>query len=331
MPVQERDYAKGGSDADTAAAPQGWLAKLNQVGEKHATAIIAVSTGLIILTVLLFAKGAYDRSQIERAELELGKAASVEQLAGLKTKFGSGPLAPRILYKLAARYADDGKLESAQNEYREFLNRFPQDALQPRVALALKSIEANLEFERERKPLLAKAEGLQSHPLQLPRAKDPRLEYGPVHEPNPQAEIEIAGGVVKVELLEDEAPNAVANFVALAEQKYFDGLKIDFAGGDERLQTQPKAEGALEALLAYEATTRAAEAGSLVLVKKGLDNQAGGFQILLRSVPDLKDATVFGLVQELGLPVLRTLKKDDVVKSVKVVSKRGHAYEPKRK
>jgi cyclophilin family peptidyl-prolyl cis-trans isomerase len=329
MPVQERDYAKNGPDAP--AAPQGWLAKLNEVGEKHATAIIAVSTGLIILTVLLFAKGAYDRSQIERGEAELGKATSAEQLSALKTKFGSGPLAPRILYRLACQYADDGKLESAANEFREFLKRFPQDAMQPRAALALQAVERNLEFEKERKPLLAKADALQSHPTQLPKARDPRLELGPVHEPNPLAELELGGGVVKVELLEDEAPNAVANFIALAEQKYFEGLKLDFVGNDERLQTQPKAEAPLDALLAYEVSAREAEAGSLVLVKKGIDNQAGGFQILLRSVPDLKDVTVFGRVVEPGLAILRTLKKDDPIKSVKIVSKRAHPYEPKRK
>jgi len=328
MPVQQKDAPQG--DART-AAPTGWLAKLNEIGEKHATAIIAVSTGLIILTVLLFAKGAYDRSQSERAELELGKASGIEQIAALKTKFGSGPLAPRILYKLANAYADDGKLENAKNEYREFLNRFPQDPLQPRVALAMKSVEDNLEFERDRKPLIAKADGLQSHPLQMPKAKDARLEYGPVHEPAPQVEIEIGGATLKVELHEDEAPNAVANFIALAEQKYFDGLKVEFVGGDERLQTLPRAENALDAVLAHEATTRGAEAGSLVCVKKGADNQAGGFQILLRSLPELKDATVFGAAAPGSIPVLRTLKKDETIKAVRVVSKRSHPYEPKRK
>ena len=113
--------------------------------------------------------------------------------------------------------------------------------------------------------------------------------------------------------------------------KDFEGLKVDFVGNDERLQTQPKAEAPLDALLAYEVSAREAEAGSLILVKKGADNQAGGFQILLRSVPDLKDVTVFGRVVEPGLAILRTLKKDDPIKSVKVVSKRAHPYEPKRK
>ena len=51
------------------------------------------------------------------------------------------------------------------------------------------------------------------------------------------------------------------------------------------------------------------------------------FQILLKPQPDLKDATVFGTVTE-GMLNLQGVKKDDVIKSVTVVSKRDHAYEP---
>src|SRR5687767_955798 len=104
MPVQERDFMKPGADPTAPGGPA-WLTRLNEIGERHATAIIAVSTGLIILTVLLFAKGAYDRSQLERAEQELAKAASVETLEALKAKYSDTPVAPRIIYKLANRYA----------------------------------------------------------------------------------------------------------------------------------------------------------------------------------------------------------------------------------
>ena len=108
MPVQERDFMKPGADPAAPGGPS-WLARLNEIGERHATAIIAVSTGLIILTVLLFAKGAYDRSQIERAEQDLSKAATVESLEALKAKYGDTPVASRIVYKLANKYAEDGK------------------------------------------------------------------------------------------------------------------------------------------------------------------------------------------------------------------------------
>ena len=56
MAVQERDYMKGPGAASAPGAAPKLLDRLNEIGEKHATAIIAVSTGLIILTVLIFAK-----------------------------------------------------------------------------------------------------------------------------------------------------------------------------------------------------------------------------------------------------------------------------------
>jgi hypothetical protein len=80
MAVQERDYMKGPESAP-AEVPGGrpkLLDRLNELGERHATAIIAISTALIILTVLIFAKHFYDKSQIERAEQELASAESIE-------------------------------------------------------------------------------------------------------------------------------------------------------------------------------------------------------------------------------------------------------------
>src|SRR5947207_10628299 len=116
MAVQERDYMKGPAPAP-GQAPK-LLDRLNELGEKHATAIIAVSTGLIILTVLIFAKYFYDKSQVERAEQELTSAESVDQLVGLKTKYGTTPVASRIVFRLANKYYEDGKLDQARNEYK---------------------------------------------------------------------------------------------------------------------------------------------------------------------------------------------------------------------
>src|SRR6516164_4629822 len=105
MAVQERDYMKGPDSAPSAPGGRSpkWLDRLNEIGERHATAIIAVSTGLIILTVLIFAKYFYDKSQVERAETELTTAETAEQLTELKTKYGSTPVGSRIVFKLANR------------------------------------------------------------------------------------------------------------------------------------------------------------------------------------------------------------------------------------
>src|SRR5579862_1040792 len=145
MAVKEQDSPKSASTAP-GSAPK-LLDRLNELGERHATAIIAVSTGLIILTVLIFAKYFYDKAQVERAEQELASAETVDQLVGLKTKYGSTPVAPRILFRLANKYYEDGKLDQARNEYKEFQTRFPQDRLGVFVTRALNSVDRNARFD----------------------------------------------------------------------------------------------------------------------------------------------------------------------------------------
>jgi cyclophilin family peptidyl-prolyl cis-trans isomerase len=324
MAVQQKDSPKGAASAVPGAGPK-LLDRLNEIGERHATAIIAVSTGLIILTVLIFAKYFYDKAQVERAEQELSAADTVEQLTGLKSKFGSTPVAPRIVFRLANKYYEDGKLDLARNEYKDFQARFPQDRLSVFVARALNSLEHNAKFDSEGKEARLKQYELAPHPRQLADLKDPRFQWGPFPEVKPVVEIELPGGPVTAELFEDEAPNAVAAFVKLADQKAFDGVKWEMVGGDERLQAQAKADADLT--LAAEDSKKAPDAYALVLVKKDAGVAGGQFQILLRPVPDLKDATVFGQVTK-GADLLKAVKKDDAVKSVKVISKRGHAYEP---
>jgi cyclophilin family peptidyl-prolyl cis-trans isomerase len=329
MAVQERDYMKGPDSAPP--APMGgspkWLDRLNEIGERHATAIIAVSTGLIILTVLIFAKYFYDKSQVERAEVELSSAETVEQLTELKKKFGSTPVGSRIVFRLANRYYEDGKLDLARTEYKEFQTKYPQDRLFVFVTRALNSLERNAKFDSEGKEARLKEYRLLSHPRQLSETKDPRTQWGPLLPANPVVQIELGSGLVKAELFEEEAPNAVAAFIKLAGQKYFDGLKWEVVGNNERLQSQAKTENAVDLTLALEDSKKPAEAYSLVLVKKDAGVAGNQFQILLKSLPDLKDATVFGTVTE-GMAPLSGVKKDDVIKSVTVLSKRDHPYEP---
>jgi peptidyl-prolyl cis-trans isomerase B (cyclophilin B) len=325
MAVQERDFMKGPAPAP-GSAPK-LLDRLNDLGERHATAIIAVSTGLIILTVLIFAKYFYDKAQVERAEQELSAADSIDQLAGLKVKYGTTPVAPRILFRLANKYYEDGKLDLARNEYKEFQSRYPNDRLSAFVVRALNSLEKNARFDSEGKEARLKQYLLSPHPRQLADVKDPRLQWGPLPEGRPVVQIELAGGTVTAELFEDDAPNAVAAFVKLAEQKYFDGVKWDMIGGDERIQTQAKAEGGVDLTLAAEDSKHPADAFALVLAKRDSGVAGSQFQILLRAVLDLRDATVFGTVTQ-GADLLRSVKKDDTIKSVKLISKRSHPYEP---
>src|SRR5207249_4912808 len=150
---------------------------------------------------------------------------------------------------------------------KEFQTRYPQDRLGVFVIRALDSLEKNVKFDSEGKEARLKAYRLLSHPRQFADAKDPRYQWGPERPVTPVVEIELASGTVKAELFEDEAPNAVAAFIKLAGQKYFDGLKWELVG-DDRLQTSLKTEGAVDLLLAREDTKKPAEAYSPVLAKK---------------------------------------------------------------
>ncbi len=330
MGVADRDYTQAAEPGAPAPAPAaGWLARLNEYGEKHATAIITVSTILIIVTVILFAKVRYDIAQRESAERDLAEASTVTRLLEIKSKYGATPVASRILYRLAGKYADEGKIDVALNEYREFKSRFPGDPLIEVVDGAIRRLEENRQFDQERREMRLKEHKLQTHPRQFSDLKDPRFEWGPKLQPRPVAELDAGTGTVKIELDEDAAPNAVAHFVRLCDEKGFDGAKLDLVNADERLHV--KAGKPPDFTLPYEKTEREPEDYSLVLLRKegAEENLAGQFQILLRRPAGLKDVTVFGKVTD-GAPFLSKIKKDDPVKSLKVASRRDHPYEVKQ-
>lgn len=323
MAVRERDYMKSRAAEPDAPEARGWLARLNDFGERHALAIIVASTVLVIFTVLVFAKHFYDKARAERAEEELSTAAGVEALRALKEKYLSTPAGPRILYRLANRYYADGKLESARAEYREFQERFPGHALIPEVERALRSLEADLAFAEREKEKRFKAARLQTHPHQLAAAKDAQPPWGPARPSRPVLELDTGAGLVKIELFEDQAPKAAAHVLKLLEEKYWEGASWDVAGDGARLHLLPRADKPAGDPVPFEDTGRPAEAYSLVLVRKegAAENLPGQFQILLRAQPDLKGVTVFGTVTE-GAPHLSALKKGDTLKAARLLTPR---------
>jgi len=327
MAVKETSAAKGTEPASVGGRASAWMARLNDFGEKHATPIIAISTVLTILTVTLFATYFYRRAQNERAEQELGESTSVQNLRELRSKYGSTPVAPRILYRLANQLYEEGKLEEAKKEYEEFQNLYPLDPLKERATAALRSLETNLRFQQDERDRKFKESKLQTHPRLLADSKDPRFGFGPTLQPRPTVELEIGAGTSRVvlELYPDEAPKAVAAFLKWVDDKLFDGVKLDTVNNDERLATVAKPADPV----AFEATPRPAEINSLVLVRKdgGGENLGGQFQVLLKDLPDLKDVTIFGQVRE-GALALKSLKKDDIIKTARVLTRRGEVKAP---
>lgn len=161
----------------------------------------------------------------------------------------------------------------------------------------------------------------------------------------PRVLLKTAQGDIELELFENEAPNTVANFIALVEKGFYDGLTFHRVlpnfmaqGGD------PKGDGSGGPgyRIPDECTLpnhRLHFRGSLSMAKTA-EPDSGGSQFFLTFVPtrflDGKH-TVFGRVVK-GIEVLAKLQRrdpesDDQIPADKILKaqvlrKRPHAYEP---
>ena len=164
----------------------------------------------------------------------------------------------------------------------------------------------------------------------------------------PQVKFTTSKGDITIELFEDEAPNTVANFVRLVEDKFYDGLKFHRViegfvaqGGD------PKGDGTGGPGYQIKCECDEIEArrhfvGSLRMAHSGKDTGGSQFFICLSrtSILDGKH-TVFGRVTD-GIEVLDRLSRNytdrapipnadsDVIKTAEVTRKREHDYKPEK-
>ena len=154
----------------------------------------------------------------------------------------------------------------------------------------------------------------------------------------PRAEILTERGRIVVELLEDDAPNTVANFVKLAESKFFDGLRFhrvigDFMvqGGDPRSvdPNDPRiGAGGPGYRMKSQTGSRHHWRGTLSMANSGPDTDGSQFFITVKPCPHLDGKhSVFGRVLE-GQEVADAVKPWDLIKSIRVLRKRSHPYVP---
>lgn len=155
-------------------------------------------------------------------------------------------------------------------------------------------------------------------------------------------------GDIEILMLENEAPNTVANFISLVEKKYYDGLKFHRVlpgfmaqGGCPNSRENVSAVGSggpgyVIPCECYGENVRRHFAGSLSMAHAG--RNTGGSQFFLTHLPTSHlnpepgktegVHTVFGRTIK-GLDVILALEKDDEIKSAVVVRKRNHKYVPK--
>ncbi len=158
----------------------------------------------------------------------------------------------------------------------------------------------------------------------------------------PRAELVTSRGTIVVELFENEAPNTVANFIALARAGYYDGTRFHRVipnfmaqGGDPNSRPGaegPPGQGGPGYRIPDEVDREGARkhfTGTLAMAKTNEPNSGGSqFYITHTATPHLNGKhTVFGRVLD-GLEVARALEPDDQLESVTVIRKRDHEYVP---
>jgi cyclophilin family peptidyl-prolyl cis-trans isomerase len=147
-------------------------------------------------------------------------------------------------------------------------------------------------------------------------------------------------GNMKFELFEDDAPNAVANFITLAESGFYNGQnfhrvipKFMAQGGDPLSKDnipQNDGTGGPGYKIKTDLSKRKHFSGVLSFANSGLDTD--GSQFFITVVPTFwlngKHA-VFGRILE-GMSVAEGIAKGDEIRSIEVISKRKHKYTVKK-
>ncbi|MDO4576333.1 MAG: peptidylprolyl isomerase [Planctomycetia bacterium] len=162
----------------------------------------------------------------------------------------------------------------------------------------------------------------------------------------PRVLVRTTAGDLELELFENEAPNTVANFIALVEKGFYDGLTFHRVlpgfmaqGGD------PKGDGTGGPGYAIPCETDTPNArkhfrGTLSMAHAGKDT--GGSQFFITFVPTQSldgKHTAFGRVVR-GMSTLTKIQRIDPerpypgivptkIVEMKVLRKRDHAYTPK--
>jgi cyclophilin family peptidyl-prolyl cis-trans isomerase len=164
----------------------------------------------------------------------------------------------------------------------------------------------------------------------------------------PRVKLSTSAGDIVIELFENEAPNAVANFISLVEKGFYAGTPFHrviggfMAQGGDPTGTGTGGPGYVIECECDEPGARKHFLGTLSMAHAGKDTGGSQFFLTFRPTEHLDGKhTVFGRVIE-GFDVLPKLQrtqtpdgrpapgvKPDTIVKAEVVRKRNHPYEPK--
>jgi peptidyl-prolyl cis-trans isomerase B (cyclophilin B) len=149
-----------------------------------------------------------------------------------------------------------------------------------------------------------------------------------------QATFETTHGTIVADLFEKDAPEAVANFEKLANSNFYDGVKFhrvidDFVvqGGDPLSRDLPAGDRRIgtggpgwQIKCETKGNPNTHKVGALSMAHAGKDTGGSQFFMVLSeaNTRHLNGVhTVFGQIVQ-GLDAMKKIKKDDVMKSVRV-------------
>lgn len=144
------------------------------------------------------------------------------------------------------------------------------------------------------------------------------------------ATIMASKGVIKVELFVKDAPNTVNNFVFLAKQNFYDGVKFHRIIKDFMVQTgDPTGTGAGGPGYKFEneKVTRNYDRGILAMANAGPNTNGSQFFIMTQNNTTLpKDYTIFGQIDAKDTEGLATL--DAIAATPVVAGQNGEVSTP---
>ncbi|HTF57675.1 MAG TPA: peptidylprolyl isomerase [Planctomycetota bacterium] len=215
------------------------------------------------------------------------------------------------------------------------LNAFPTAVARLEEAASKKGrLEPSLTREVERTLEEAKGKAKDWEEEQKKRAAEAKADD------LPRVKIVTSKGEIVVELFENEAPNAVANFIDLCGKRFYDETTFhrviaDFMvqGGDPLSRDKnPKNDGSGGPGYSFkdelEPGHRRHFRGSLCMANSGKDTNGSQFFITHKPTPHLDGKhVVFGRVIE-GMSVVDAIRKGDSLVRTEIVRKRPHEYRP---
>ena len=149
---------------------------------------------------------------------------------------------------------------------------------------------------------------------------------------NPRVTLKTDRGDIELELFEDDAPNHVANFLALALEGFYDGLVFHRAE-DWVIQTgdpEGTGSGGPGHRIPFETNTRKHDEGALGMARsEGTDTAGSQFYIVRKAQHEIDGKyTIFGRVLS-GMDVAARIQQNDRLNEIVVDRLRDKEYRPK--